>query len=528
LAGCVDSTGKVLWYVASDTLRVISTIGDMLARAVENGTGRTIILEQGVYVVPATLTMLSGCSVVGEGSAEQCVIELHDDVNPVITSAKYCSLVNIGLSQAGDGPTLRVTAQTTTLRNCNLIRDVAGDSIVMTGGIVKIYDSVIREGDINLSTALCTLSVYYSQFLQERAVSQIETAGNFAHVMKLEHCDLGGQAINSQATGATTLALRGCTNLGTITNAGSGAFTTTENLSIHAAAADPHTGYVKESEFTASDDVLVGTGAGTLVKKTPAELLAILSGDSGATFSWNNQLLSAVKGVLSTAPTELTIAAGAVTCTQMFHTVDTEADAASDDLDTITNTPGLSMFVIRPESGSRTVVIKHNTGNIWTLGAADISLDDASDMVVLVWDNTNSKWCVVGGAGGDPKLAGAIQMFTKNITSAANAGDVTVATITTQACLIKSIVVKANAAQTADLGSIIIAGGTSKVVTFIDIVTGVQGNIAATDQQVSWVGAAALDATDTIVITLAGSGATAVDLQVTVEYEAVVSGGYLA
>jgi hypothetical protein len=118
-------------------------------------------------------------------------------------------------------------------------------------------------------------------------------------------------------------------------------------------------------------------------------------------------------------------------------------------------------------------------------------------------------------------------LFTKNITSAANAGDVIVATVTLQACLIKSIVVKANAAQTADLTYIIIAGGASKVVTFIDSVSGVIGNIAATDQQVAWIGAVTLDAADTIVITLAGSGATAVNLQITIEYEAIVDGGYL-
>ena len=117
--------------------------------------------------------------------------------------------------------------------------------------------------------------------------------------------------------------------------------------------------------------------------------------------------------------------------------------------------------------------------------------------------------------------------FTKNITSAANAGAVTVATVTTQAAHIKSLVVQANAAQTADLGSVTVTGGTSNVVTFIDIVTGVRGNIAATHQQVAWMGAATLPATATIVITLAGSGATAVNLQVTIEYEAIVDGGYL-
>jgi hypothetical protein len=127
-----------------------------------------------------------------------------------------------------------------------------------------------------------------------------------------------------------------------------------------------------------------------------------------------------------------------------------------------------------------------------------------------------------------PKVGGVAQVFTKQITSAANAGDVTVATATTQASMLKSCVVRANAAQTTNLGSITITCGTSKVITLIDIVTGVRGNIAATDQSVSWVGSVTLPVNATIVITLAGSGATAVDLQVTIEYLAIVSGGTLS
>jgi hypothetical protein len=127
-----------------------------------------------------------------------------------------------------------------------------------------------------------------------------------------------------------------------------------------------------------------------------------------------------------------------------------------------------------------------------------------------------------------PIAKNGILLFTKNITSAANAGDVTVATATLQSCLIKSIIVKANDAQTADLTYIIVSGGASKVVTFIDQVSGIRGNIAVATKQVAWTGAVTLDATDTIVITLAGSGATAVNLQITIEYEAIVDGGYLA
>jgi len=121
-----------------------------------------------------------------------------------------------------------------------------------------------------------------------------------------------------------------------------------------------------------------------------------------------------------------------------------------------------------------------------------------------------------------------MKIFTKNITSAANAGDVTLATVTSQACFIKSIVVKANSTQTTDLIYIIVSGGSNKAITFIDQVSGIRANIADTDQQVSWDGSVQLDATDTIIITLTGSGSTAVNLQVTIQYMPAVSGGYLA
>ena len=63
-------------------------------------------------------------------------------------------------------------------------------------------------------------------------------------------------------------------------------------IAIHAGLADPHTVYVKESEFTAINDILVGTGAATLVKKTPAEIMAILSGQATAPFSMNLQRIT--------------------------------------------------------------------------------------------------------------------------------------------------------------------------------------------------------------------------------------------
>ena len=100
-----------------------------------------------------------------------------------------------------------------------------------------------------------------------------------------------------------------------------------------------------------------------------------------------------------TDSTELTISAGAVTATANFYRVDTESNAASDDLDTITAGTGVAdghPLWIRPENDARTVVVKHGTGNIKCPGGVDILLDDSSDILHLVYDGNLTKWLVVG------------------------------------------------------------------------------------------------------------------------------------
>ena len=90
--------------------------------------------------------------------------------------------------------------------------------------------------------------------------------------------------------------------------------------------------------------------------------------------------------------TSLTISSGALTVTQNFHRVDTEASAASDDLDTINGgTDGMILY-IRPANDARTVVVKHNTGNIYSISADDVTLDDEYDILHLVYDGNLTKW----------------------------------------------------------------------------------------------------------------------------------------
>lgn len=135
--------------------------------------------------------------------------------------------------------------------------------------------------------------------------------------------------------------------------------------------------------------------------------------------------------------------------------------------------------------------------------------------------------CLSGGVTTVNRIVGKTQILEVSVTIAANAAATTIATVTTQPCLIKSIVVHADAAQTADLTSLNVKGGASNVITFISDATATQANLDAADKQVAWQGVVRLAATKTITIDPTGTGATALDLTITIEYEACVSEGYL-
>lgn len=109
-----------------------------------------------------------------------------------------------------------------------------------------------------------------------------------------------------------------------------------------------------------------------------------------------------------TAESELTIVSGVITPTGASHTVDTESDAGTDDLDNIlqTNMDAGSYLVIRPEHDDRTVVVKHNqggAGEILLHGDVDASLLSTDDVLVLqrVGTTWEERWrSRPGNAGG--------------------------------------------------------------------------------------------------------------------------------
>jgi len=127
-----------------------------------------------------------------------------------------------------------------------------------------------------------------------------------------------------------------------------------------------------------------------------------------------------------------------------------------------------------------------------------------------------------------PTVMGKAQIFEKSITSAANVGDVVVATITDQHCQIESVVIHADTAQPAHMTSCGVFGGAAKVITFIAAADALLADLNAIDKQVYWEGKVRLAETKTIVISLVGTGTDTVDLTIVIKYRACVSGGYLA
>ena len=112
-----------------------------------------------------------------------------------------------------------------------------------------------------------------------------------------------------------------------------------------------------------------------------------------------------------------------------------------------------------------------------------------------------------------------------DVTSAANAGYVTLGTVTTGACTIQSVVIHADAAAPTqvDLTSCAITGGDGDAndpVIFLDIKDARKANVDSKYEQVAWTGEVYLPVGAKISMNLIGTGATAVDMTVAIRFMA--------
>jgi len=106
-----------------------------------------------------------------------------------------------------------------------------------------------------------------------------------------------------------------------------------------------------------------------------------------------------VKGLDVTDASELTISSGSITPTQFMHTVDTEGDAASDDLDTIATTAGKRQFLLlMPENTARAVTVLSSGGggpNIYlNPNYGSYTMNNSNDFLLL-YQQDDTDWVEV-------------------------------------------------------------------------------------------------------------------------------------
>lgn len=155
-------------------------------------------------------------------------------------------------------------------------------------------------------------------------------------------------------------------------------------------------GKIISSSFSTNTLVSIELDSGTLQNET---LTVSLGFSTEKSISYDS-IRSAGKFSIGKT-SELTIASGVVTVTGGKHTIDSEGDASSDDLNTINGGIDGAVVMIQPANGSRTINVKHLTGNINLSGNQDYVMDEIDKMIFLAYDATNSQWWEIARKDGN-------------------------------------------------------------------------------------------------------------------------------
>lgn len=121
---------------------------------------------------------------------------------------------------------------------------------------------------------------------------------------------------------------------------------------------------------TDGDERVVSDTDGTLDLYAGTNVNFYIGGNNDLTLSadtldMQGSVITDLSGLHFNSATELTISSGAITVTQGHHSIDTEADATDDDLDTINGGNAGEILLILPANDDRTVRIRHGVGNIY-------------------------------------------------------------------------------------------------------------------------------------------------------------------
>jgi len=146
-------------------------------------------------------------------------------------------------------------------------------------------------------------------------------------------------------------------------------------------------------EIEGVHEIIAGAPAGVTFYDDGLGMYAVLASSYTAENSFYKSVnmygndITAIGAIAFDVATELTIASGVITVGHSYHTVDTEADASTDDLVTINGGTEGFLLILRANNTTRTVVCKDATGNMQLAG--DMSLDDYQDTLTLIYNGVS-------------------------------------------------------------------------------------------------------------------------------------------
>lgn len=137
---------------------------------------------------------------------------------------------------------------------------------------------------------------------------------------------------------------------------------------------------------------------GDATTEVEAEATLVLAGDVSITGS--GKFLE-VKELRAETPTEITLDTnGDTIVTQMFHTIDTFSDAASDTIVGLVGGNDGQLLILHPADDARTIIVGHNgspgaTDNLVLADDANFTMDRIEDSIMFIYDvalDSNGAW----------------------------------------------------------------------------------------------------------------------------------------
>lgn len=228
---CTGSAGtRFVWWLNDSELQVIANMKIAHALGIAGAGDIIHIAPSATDYAESGLGMVADVTLKGT-HPEHCIIRTGDGINPIIASAQDCVLVDLTIenTDAAQGA-IKVTANTCRAHGCVITGQTSpGIAVEMEAGAFYAYDTLISAGEIDLSTAgagaACSLGLYGCRVDADPIDIGDGLAGTLAHTLTFVECDLHNQNVASAATGGTTMDMRGCSHVGQVSNAGSGAFT---------------------------------------------------------------------------------------------------------------------------------------------------------------------------------------------------------------------------------------------------------------------------------------------------------------